>query len=259
MSAQSCYGHLLGAEDPLLDPCPLPPADSHTRFVLQRNPHGKLELTDGDRPKVGALRIDFGDRELARRIKAGRQQPLARACGLNQPGQPRILDATAGLGRDAFCLAALGAEVLMFERHPVLHAMLHDALQRLPRSLASRLSLLPQDSLLAAWPTVDTIYLDPMFPSEGKRAAPGLEMQYLQAMIGADEDAQDLWEKALQADAGRVVLKRPPRGARVRLGEPDASFGGGRVVYDVYLLASRKATGEASAFQATESGCSARR
>lgn len=41
-----------------------------------------------------------------------------------------MVDATAGLGRDAFVLAALGCRVRMVERHPVVAALLDDGLQR---------------------------------------------------------------------------------------------------------------------------------
>lgn len=230
------FGHALPSQDPLTALAWLPSADADTRFVLARDMRGRLSLSDRSQPKASPLQVDFGDGELTRRIRAGRQQALARACGLSARGKLRILDATAGLGRDAFCLAALGAQVTMFERNPLLHLMLEEALARLPAALSANISLMPDDSIEAVWPAVDTIYLDPMFPSTGKRAAPGLEMQYLQALIGPDQDAEDLWQKALQADAQRVVLKRPPRGANVRLGRPDASFGGTRVSYDVYLL-----------------------
>ena len=41
-----------------------------------------------------------------------------------------MVDATAGLGRDAFVLASLGCTVTMLERHPVVAALLADGLAR---------------------------------------------------------------------------------------------------------------------------------
>ena len=41
---------------------------------------------------------------------------IARAIGLNSPTAPHVLDATAGLGGDAFVLASLGCPVTMVER-----------------------------------------------------------------------------------------------------------------------------------------------
>ena len=41
-----------------------------------------------------------------------------------------ILDATAGMGKDAFVFASLGARVILMERSPVSAALLSDGLQR---------------------------------------------------------------------------------------------------------------------------------
>ena len=54
---------------------------------------------------------------------------IARAVGL-KPGRPapRVVDATAGLGRDAFLLAVLGCQVTALERCAALHQALESAL-----------------------------------------------------------------------------------------------------------------------------------
>ncbi len=39
---------------------------------------------------------------------------------------PDVVDATAGLGRDAFVLASVGCRVRMLERNPVVAALLDD-------------------------------------------------------------------------------------------------------------------------------------
>ncbi|BBI63969.1 hypothetical protein HSBAA_52750 [Vreelandella sulfidaeris] len=46
---------------------------------------------------------------------------------------PSIVDATAGLGRDAFVLASLGAQVLLIERVAAIAALLEDGLKRASR------------------------------------------------------------------------------------------------------------------------------
>ncbi len=244
MSTARCYGHELAPDDPALAGLELPLADASTRYILRRDLHRRLAVFNRDKPRQRPLQIDFHGAEMKRRIQAGRQQVFARACGLHKVGPLRVLDATAGLGRDAYCLAALGCEVLMYERDPLLYAMLRDALTQLPTDATANLRLQPQDSNQAAWPPCDVVYLDPMFPDQGRRAAPGLEMQYLHQLLGPDKDAIQLWQKAMRCGARRVVLKRPPRGARVRLGKPDCSFGGARVVYDVYLPPRTASTGQ---------------
>src|SRR5690606_23122611 len=80
----------------------------------------------------GPVFADFVEGALAyRRLHGGgRGQPVARAVGLKPGIYPKVLDATAGLGRDAFVLAALGCEVVMLERSPIIAALLDDALAR---------------------------------------------------------------------------------------------------------------------------------
>ena len=78
------------------------------------------------------LRIDFVEGSVAHRLRfgGGRGQPLAKAMGLTDGRTPTMVDATAGLGRDAFLLASLGAQVTLIERSEKMHALLADGLAR---------------------------------------------------------------------------------------------------------------------------------
>src|SRR3546814_8546154 len=84
-------------------------------FVLARRAGG-LELQAPHHPGFKPIRCDWTDAEMSRRVAAGKQQLLARAIGLHKYKDLSVLDATAGLGRDGFVLAALGAQVTMVER-----------------------------------------------------------------------------------------------------------------------------------------------
>ena len=64
------------------------------------------------------------------RSAGGRGQPLAKAAGLKGGKNPFIVDATAGLGRDAFLLASLGATITLIERNDKMHDLLADGLLR---------------------------------------------------------------------------------------------------------------------------------
>ena len=77
------------------------------------------------------LRIDFTSGAVAHRLKfgGGRGQDLPKAVGLKKGNTPDIIDATAGLGRDAFLLASLGANVTLIERSKQMHALLDSALK----------------------------------------------------------------------------------------------------------------------------------
>ena len=76
--------------------------------------------------------MDFVEGAVAHRRKfgGGRGQSIAKAVGLKSGAMPTVVDATAGLGRDAFVLASLGCKVTLIERSPVVAALLQDGLAR---------------------------------------------------------------------------------------------------------------------------------
>ncbi|HCI05901.1 MAG TPA: 16S rRNA methyltransferase, partial [Sulfitobacter sp.] len=71
------------------------------------------------------LRVDFVGGAVGHRLRfgGGRGQDLAKAMGLRAGKTPTVIDATAGLGRDSFLLASLGAKVTMIERSPKMYAL----------------------------------------------------------------------------------------------------------------------------------------
>ena len=60
----------------------------------------------------------------------GRGEAVAKAVGIKGAELPSVIDATAGLGRDAFVLASIGCQVRLVERHPVVYLLLQDGLNR---------------------------------------------------------------------------------------------------------------------------------
>ncbi len=64
------------------------------------------------------------------RSRSGTSELLGKAVGRGKKSLLRILDATAGLGRDAFVLADLGCEVDLCEREPVVVELLRSGLDR---------------------------------------------------------------------------------------------------------------------------------
>ncbi|MEN8196504.1 MAG: class I SAM-dependent methyltransferase, partial [Pseudomonadota bacterium] len=71
----------------------------------------------------GAVRHRF-------RFGGGRGQALPRAVGMKDGKTPMVVDATAGLGRDAFLLASLGAKVILIERSAEIHKLLEEGMAR---------------------------------------------------------------------------------------------------------------------------------
>ncbi|MDA3979679.1 class I SAM-dependent methyltransferase [Gallibacterium sp. AGMB14963] len=179
----------------------------------------QLELRKTDEPKLGAIAVDFVQGTMAHRRKfgGGRGEAVAKAVGIKKGKLPHVLDATAGLGRDAFVLAAIGCQVSLVERHPVVAALLEDGLQRayqdeeIGEFMRQRMQLLPIKTIAELDPTTDrfdVVYLDPMFPHKNKSALVKKEMRVFQSLVGADLDADALLEIALKL-AHRVVVKRP--------------------------------------------------
>lgn len=179
-----------------------------------------LQLRKMDEPKLGGIFVDFVSGAMAHRRKfgGGRGEAVAKAVGIKKDYLPDVIDATAGLGRDAFVLAALGCQVKMLERHPVVAALLDDGLQRgyqdteIGDWLKERMSLIHASSITAltniARPP-DVIYLDPMYPHRQKSALVKKEMRVFQSLVGPDDDADALLAPALALAKRRVVVKRP--------------------------------------------------
>jgi 16S rRNA (guanine1516-N2)-methyltransferase len=181
------------------------------------------------------LFVDFNSSKLRKRREMGKKEGLIRAC---KPEKGlRILDVTAGWGRDATLLASFGAEVLMLERQPIMAALLADGLRRLPTS-SKVLSLIEIDAKSylqtlepANYP--DVIYLDPMHPLRQKSALVKKDMQALQQLIGADIDALELLQLAITKMKQRVVVKWPQKLAPLL--PPQFSINGETIRFDVYL------------------------
>lgn len=197
--------------------------------VLELRPPG-----EADRP---GIRPQFPPDRTSGSMRA---HPLVRAFGRTPQ---RILDLTAGLGGDAYRLAAAGHDVLACERVPALAALLLSgwsaALQsgRIPRELAARLEFIhaDADTVLAAHAGSDAaVYLDPMYPPPRRASAlPRRELQVLRRLLGPDADASELVAVARRQSA-RVVVKRPTHAPLLAEG---ASFEveSKLVRFDVYL------------------------
>ncbi len=203
-----------------------------------------LQLRAVHRPDLAPLQLDWNGAEVRRRIKAGRKQLLARAIGLHKKRDLSVLDATAGLGRDACTLAALGATVTLIERQPLLSQLLHDAHTRLlatpeGHETAGRMQIEDGEAaaLIASGRRWDVIHLDPMYPHKNKQALPQKEMQMLRELSGADSDADALLAPALLACRLRVVVKRPSHAPFLAGRKPDFQLSGTQARYDVYVPA----------------------
>ena len=155
-----------------------------------------------------------------------------------------VVDATAGLGEDAFLLAAAGHRVQLFERDPVIAAMLRDALSRAAedpelRKITGRMTLTEGDSVaglrsLAAAP--DVVVLDPMFPERKKSGLIGKKLQLLQVLERPCAEEEALLQAAIDAGPAKIIIKRPLKGPFLAGRKPSYSLTGKAIRYDVIAL-----------------------
>lgn len=210
----------------------------------------RLELHNVADKRIKPIYVDFLHGALAHRRKygGGKNQLIARAVGAtggspakslyNKP--PTILDATAGLGRDAFVLACLGCKMHLLERSPIIAALLKDGLKRAKKdpaftNIQMRLTITNAIPYLQKCQRqYDVIYLDPMFPPRTKSALVKKEMRILHDIVGSDLDAEKLLSIAL-TKAKRVVVKRAKLAPEIPGPKPTLKFMGKSSRFDVYI------------------------
>jgi len=204
-----------------------------------------LTLKKLDDQNLGSIKVDFVEGVVAHRRKfgGGRGQDIAKAVGLKHGFTPHVLDATAGLGRDAFVLASLGCKVTLMERMPIVAALLQDGLARaelnvdIGTMVQQQMHLVHASSIesmsLAEQP--DVIYLDPMYPHREKSAQVKKEMRIFQSLVGEDNDADALLAPALELAKYRVVVKRPSYAPPLANQKPSTSINMKKNRFDVYV------------------------
>lgn len=189
-------------------------------------------------PAAGAASSHSGAalaESLPQRLAAGRRQLIARAVGLHRQRDLRVLDATAGFGRDAMLLAALGAEVDCCERHPAVYESLREAVAHLPDDVAARMRCHPIDArTLFAEARWDVVFLDPMYTPTKKQALPRAAAQALRDLVGEDTDADALLAPARAVALRRVVVKRALRAPPLAGSRPMQSLRGNSIRFDLY-------------------------
>lgn len=227
------------------------PLFGEAEFALQLGPGG-LQLQELGENASGPVRVDFLEGAVAHRRQhgGGTGQMIAKAVGI-QPGvRPTVLDATAGLGRDAFLLAQLGCRVTLLERHPLVGALLADGLARalvdpdvgpIVRRMDFRLGNAIE--ILGEWSDAapQVIYLDSMFPHRDESSLVKKEMRVFRPLVGGDDDAAKLLEAALALATHRVVVKRPRKAPSIEGVQPGYVLEGKSSRYDIYPKKALKA------------------
>ncbi|WP_295512222.1 class I SAM-dependent methyltransferase [uncultured Sulfitobacter sp.] len=194
------------------------------------------------------LRVDFVNGPVAHRLRfgGGRGQDIAKAMGLRGGKTPLIVDATAGLGRDSFLLASLGAQVFMIERSEKMHDLLDQGMKRAAQEggalaeIIGRMTLLKGDAKdLIPELAGEAILIDPMHPPRKSSALVKQELRQVRAIVGSDDDAADLLRVALEHALNRVVLKWPAKADPIAEIKPCThQICGKSTRYDVFMTAT---------------------
>ncbi len=203
-------------------------------------------MRDAQKRVVAQLQVDFVTGAVAHRLRfgGGRGQDIAKAMGLRAGKTPRVIDATAGLGRDAFLLASLGAQVTLIERSEKMHALLVAGMARAEyeggefRAIISRMTLLKGDAKDLI-PELDgeAILIDPMHPPRHNSALVKQELRQVREIVGTDDDALELMQVALEHARNRVVLKWPAKADPIEGLRPCThQIKGKSTRYDVFMI-----------------------
>lgn len=218
-------------------------------------------LTLGAPPALGLgdLSIDFLRGRTAHRLVRAKEEPVLRALGVRrQDGIRSVVDMTGGLGGDGTRIAAAGAEVLIVERHPVVFALLVDALQRAEHAGAApwgdRLRVCQGDACELAFPGYEAAYLDPMYPARRKAALGARELRILSALFG-EAPATTLPEALLgaaRAQPFRRIVMKGPRHYRPPAPAPDFVHEGRAVNFYGWLRPGRSALASSAGREASD-------
>ena len=192
------------------------------------------------------LVVDFVGGAVGHRFRfgGGRGQALPKAVGMKKGHNPHVVDATVGLGRDAFLLASLGATVTMIERSEHMHKLLAEGMERAKEAggdiaeVIDRMTLILGDSR-EILPTLspEVILVDPMHPPRTTSSLVKKEMRQIREIVGTDEDSTELMKVALDTASNRVVLKWPRRAEPMEgIPAPSHQIIGKSTRYDVFMI-----------------------
>jgi 16S rRNA (guanine1516-N2)-methyltransferase len=199
-------------------------------FFLNRNENSELELIKVQDLGNGkyetsnnSVICDFSTAEFNYKQKYGYSldSPNIKSITSKQKkiSETKVLDCTAGLGKDSFIFASFGFQLLLIEKNPIIFHLLQDGHQRGMKDeklnfILKNMKLINDDSLNylnSHQEHFDVIYFDPMFPSTNRKnkISPKKEIQYIRELV--PERETNLLEKAKEfiQFTDRLVIKRP--------------------------------------------------
>lgn len=214
--------------------------------ILEKEGDGLTVLFDSKGVSLTGYNLTYqGDFEgMLRRVTEGRllHEMLVKATKTDVEGLVAV-DATAGMGEDAFLIAANGYNVTLHEQNPVVALLLKDAIKRAKRQpvlkdIVGRMHVVEGDSvdlLSKRLDPVDLIYLDPMFPGRQKSGLIGKKLQLIQKMESPCSNEDSLFDAAIGANPSKIIVKRPLKAPFLAGRKPNYSLDGKAIRYDCYV------------------------
>lgn len=193
------------------------------------------------------ISVDFTASAIQQRIKKTAKKPdLVKAVEGKQKKALYILDMTAGLGVDAFTLAAHGHRITAIEQNAYLYTILHASLEKAQSrdpetaNIARKITLYFGNSnhyRSAKNDRFDRIYLDPMFPERRKSAKVKKNMQLLHKLTIEEVGTENLlFNTAKKISAKKIIVKRPRISEFLNHQIPTHQLVGKSCRFDIYTL-----------------------
>ena len=231
-------------------------ADEKAALELSKHIGVPLSDTVGDglslvMDETGLSLVGYGMRyqgdfsSMLRRVSSGRlHHEMLVKIAKTKSEDPVAADAAAGMGEDAFLLAAAGYRVYLFEQDPVIAALLKDALDRArqdPRikGIVDRMIFTEGNSIelmpkLSEQPEI--VYLDPMFPPRRKSGLIHKKLQLIQKLEQPCSNEEELLAAAVALKPKKIIIKRPLNGASLSGIKPSYTVKGKAIRYDCIVL-----------------------
>lgn len=191
------------------------------------------------------LYVDFLSNDIENRINQKTAKlPLIKAIEGKKQIPLNIIDATAGLGIDSFCMASRGHRVNAIEKSPIVYSLLKNGLERANcnpklQDISKRIQLSYGNALhlIDNYNSIDIIYLDPMFPAKKNSAKVKKNMQILQSLLSYDYDQNEkkLFDISSKVANNKVIIKRAKTSRFFANEVPSSQIIGKSNRFDIYV------------------------
>ncbi|WP_343182522.1 class I SAM-dependent methyltransferase [Buchnera aphidicola] len=216
--------------------------DQYAKFslILQAN---RIELQDNTNKKEKNIWINFNYQNF-QQYKKDYKRKIIKAVKIKKKKKINILDATAGLGKDAFILFSHGYNITMIERNPILSILLEDGLKRgfkdkmIGTLIKKKMKLIYASSININQMNLqkpDVIYIDPMFPSYKQKSLPKKNIKIIKKIVGSDLDSINLFHECMKFSVYKIVVKRPKTSSYISCHKPSYSIKTKKYRFDIYI------------------------